>query len=66
LLTEDDLEQTVLSCLNGLGCKVLFSPDIAPDELLDERVDFSEVVLKTRLAGAVARLHPSLDAMDIL
>jgi type I restriction enzyme R subunit len=65
MLTENDLEQTVLSWLNGLGCAVLAGLDIAPGELLAERADFGEVVLKTRLHDALARLNPSLDASVI-
>jgi hypothetical protein len=34
---ENELEQNVLSWLNGLGCAVLAGPDIAPGELLAER-----------------------------
>ena len=49
MLNENDLEQTVLSWLNGLGCTVLSGPSIAPGELLAERAEFGEVVLKTRL-----------------
>ncbi len=61
MFTENDLEQTVLSWLNGLGCTVLAGPDIAPGELLAERAVFGEVVLKTRLRDAMVRLNPSLD-----
>ena len=65
MFTENDLEQTVLSWLNGLGCTVLSGPSIAPGELLAERAEFGEVVLNARLADALARLNPSLDASVI-
>ncbi len=52
MLNENDLEQTVLSWLNGLGCTVLSGPSIAPGELLAERSEFGEVVLKARLTDA--------------
>jgi type I restriction enzyme R subunit len=65
MLDENELEQTVLSWLNGLGCTVLAGPNIAPGELLAERAEFGEVVLKTRLRDALARLNPSLDATAI-
>jgi len=61
MLDENELEQTVLSWLNGLGCTVLAGPSIAPGELLAERAEFGEVVLKTRLRDALARLNPSID-----
>jgi type I restriction enzyme, R subunit len=65
MLDENELEQTVLSWLNGLGCTVLSGPTIAPGELLAERAGFGEVVLKTRLRDALARLNPVLDATAI-
>ena len=65
MLDENELEQTVLSWLNGLGCTVLSGPSIAPGELLAERADFGEVVLKTRLRDALVRLNPSLDETTI-
>jgi len=65
MLDENELEQTVLSWLNGLGCTVLSGPSIAPGELLAERAEFGEVVLKTRLRDALARLNPSLDETTI-
>ena len=65
MLDENELEQTVLSWLAGLGCTVLSGPNIAPSELLAERAEFGEVILKTRLRDALARLNPSLDATAI-
>ncbi len=65
MLNENDLEQTVLSWLSGLGFTCLCGPDIAPGELLAERAEFSEVVLKARLQDALARLNPSLDSTAI-
>jgi type I restriction enzyme R subunit len=65
MLDENELEQTVLYWLSGLGCTVLSGPDIAPGELLAERAEFDEVVLKTRLRDALARLNPALDATTI-
>ncbi len=62
MLDENELEQTVLSWLNWLGCTVLSGPSIAPGELLAERAEFGEVVLKARLRDAVVRLNPRLDA----
>ncbi len=61
MLDENELEQTVLSWLNGLGCAVLSGPSIAPGELLAERAEFGEVVLKARLRDTMSRLNPSLD-----
>lgn len=65
MLDENELEQTVLSWLSELGCTVLCGPDIAPDELLAERTEFGEVVLKRRLSDALARLNPALDPTAI-
>ena len=66
MLDENELEQTVLSWLSGLGCTVLSGPDIAPGELLAERAEFGEVVLKTRLRDTLARLNPALDATALM
>lgn len=65
MLDENELEQTVLSWLSGLGFTCLCGPDIAPGELLAERTDFGEVVLKRRLSNALTKLNPSLDASAI-
>ncbi|MEK6742231.1 MAG: type I restriction endonuclease subunit R [Nitrospirota bacterium] len=61
MLDENELEQTVLSWLNGLGCTVLAGQSIAPGELLAERAEFGEVVLKKRLRDALSRFNLSFD-----
>ncbi|MDA8422419.1 MAG: type I restriction endonuclease subunit R, partial [Nitrospiraceae bacterium] len=65
MLNENDLEQTVLSWMKGLGFTCLCGPDIAPGELLAERAEFGEVVLRRRLTDALIHLNPSLDPSAI-
>ena len=65
MLNENDLEQTVLSWMKGLGFICLCGPDIAPGELLAERAEFGEVVLRKRLTDALTHLNRSLDPSAI-
>ena len=51
-----------LSWLQALGYSVLHGPDIAPGELLAERVNYGQVILEGRLCQALARLNPALPA----
>jgi type I restriction enzyme R subunit len=59
-MTEDQLEQEVLSWLEDVGYQVLSGPDIAPDGDHPERQDYRQVVLLDRLREAVARLNPDI------
>ena len=61
-LTEADVEQAALDWLATLGWQVAHGPDIAPDTPAAERNDYGQVVLESRLRGALASLNPSLPA----
>ena len=59
-ITENDVEQAALAWLKRLGWQAAHGPDIAPDTLGAERIDYGEVVLAQRLRDALARLNPEL------
>jgi len=61
-LAESHVEEHTLTWLRELGYKTLFGPDIAPGELAAERSDWHDVILKNRLAAAIARLNPDIPA----
>ncbi len=61
-MTESIVEDAALAWLEAVGWRVAHGPDIAPDALLAERRDYSEVVLAQRLRDALARLNPDLPA----
>ena len=60
MITEDHLEQLALTWFQEAGWTYLPGPYIAPDAAASERADYGVVVLKARLAAAVARLNPKL------
>ena len=62
VISESTVEQAALAWLESLGWNVAHGPDIAPDTLTAERVDYGEVVLERRLRDALARLNPNLPA----
>jgi type I restriction enzyme, R subunit len=66
MITEDKLEQLAIQWFQDTGWIYAHGPDIAPEGAAPERADFREVVLKARLAEAVARLNPALtpEAVD--
>ena len=60
-LDEEDIELNALDELQAIGWNTRFGPDIsggAEDATLQERADFSEVLLDGRLRAALARLNP--------
>ncbi len=57
---ESVVEEAVLNWLGAIGWSVLHGPEDAPGELLAERVDYGQVVLRRRLRSALARLNPAL------
>ena len=59
-LTESDVEQVVLDWLAGLGWRTAHGPDIGPDGLNSERVDFGQVVLERRIRDTLVNLNPGL------
>ena len=61
-VAESVVEQAALTWLEGLDWRIAHGPDIAPETLGAERMDYSEVVLEHRLRNALARLNPDLPA----
>ena len=59
-ITESMLEDTCLDWLEELGWDRIHGPDIAPDTPSAERSSYSEVILKARLRGALARINPKV------
>ncbi len=67
-LDEEDIELNALDELAAIGWDVRFGPDISgggDDPSLQERTSFGEVILAGRLAAALARLNPSVDAVHL-
>ncbi|WP_339613654.1 type I restriction endonuclease [uncultured Rubinisphaera sp.] len=60
MINEDQLEQLSLSWFKNNGWNYANSVDISPDGDIPKRNDYRVVVLKDRLAEAVARLNPEL------
>lgn len=65
LITEDQVEQTTINWLQGLGYDYLHGHTIAPDGDAPERGDYRSVILKDRLAAALHRLNPDIPAPAI-
>jgi type I restriction enzyme, R subunit len=61
-LSEAQLESALLEQLGNLGFTCTSDDQIGPDGAQPEREAYDEVVLKGRLAAAVARLNPTLPA----
>lgn len=64
-ITENDVEQAMLEWLAGLGWSVAHGPDISPPDAKtpgSERDTYRDVVLRHRLADAIARLNPHIPA----
>ena len=59
-LTESDLEAAALAWFQDLGYETIYGPTIDPGEPGAERDDFEQVILRTRLEDALARLNPKL------
>jgi type I restriction enzyme R subunit len=59
-LFESHVEEAALAWLAELGYGVKAGPDIAPDSATPERASYDDVVLRRRLARAVARLNPAI------
>jgi len=60
MITEDQLEQQAIQWFQDIGWAYARGPDISPEGVAEERADFREVVLRGRLAEAVANLNPNL------
>jgi type I restriction enzyme R subunit len=63
---EPAVEEECLGYLRDLGYQTLDASELAPDAPAQERSDYTAVVLRDRLEGAVARLnlHLPTDALD--
>ena len=61
-LTESTVEEAALAWLESLDWRIVHGPDIAPDTLNAERLDYGQVVLEQRLRDALTRLNPDLPA----
>ncbi|MDD3448181.1 MAG: type I restriction endonuclease subunit R [Gammaproteobacteria bacterium] len=61
-LSEAQLETALLEQLAGMGYACVCDEDVGPDGRHPERAAHDEVVLRGRLAAAVARLNPQLPA----
>ena len=57
---ESTVEKAALDWLDGLGWQVAHGPDIAPDTLDAERLDYGQVVLEQRVSASLAQLNPDL------
>ncbi len=64
-ISEADLEEICLGWFEELGWNRIHSLDIAPDSPNAERPDYSEVILKERLRGALERINPDVPASGI-
>ena len=60
--SESVIEEAALAWLEALGYAIAYGPDIAAGQVAAERNDsgYRDVVLETRLRGALARLNPDL------
>ena len=61
-ITESEVEDAALDWLESLGWSVAHGPDIAPDTVAAERVDYGQVVLERRLRDTLAQLNLDLPA----
>jgi len=57
---ESHLEKAALEWFEELGYEIVFAPDIASDGVFPERKDYSELVLRDRLLGALSKINPTL------
>ncbi|MBL7556434.1 MAG: type I restriction endonuclease subunit R [Bdellovibrionaceae bacterium] len=65
-INEDTLEQEAKKWFMGIGYDTVFGPDIAPEAPNEERKDFSEVILTSRLRSAINRINTNIptEALD--
>lgn len=60
VITESHIEQAALDILRELGYEVIYGPDLLPDGLFAERMNYNEVVLNERLKKNIYDLNPHL------
>jgi type I restriction enzyme, R subunit len=61
-INETDVERAALAWFQELGYRLVFGPDLAPNEPGSERASFDEPVLTGRLRTALKRLNSTLPA----
>lgn len=61
-MTEDQLEQEMLTWLADVGYALANGPDIAFDGANPERADYKQTLLIQRLRDAITRINPSIPA----
>jgi len=59
-MTEDQLEQDMLTWLSEIGYTHIYGPDIACDGISPERSNYQEVLLIERLRTVINRLNPTI------
>jgi type I restriction enzyme R subunit len=59
-ITENHIELLAIQCLESLGYKYLYGPDVAPDGSSPERDSYHQVLLLNRLKHAVKRINPNI------
>jgi type I restriction enzyme R subunit len=64
-ITESVLEEAALAWFEALDYEIANGPLVAPGELLALRKDYSEVVLKEKLADSLAQINPKADKETI-
>jgi type I restriction enzyme, R subunit len=65
MIDENQLEQLAIQWFRDTGWSYAHGPEIAPEGSAPERADFREVVLRSRLAEAVARLNPAFPTATV-
>jgi len=65
-IAESAVEEICLDLFAELGWRVLYGPEIAPDQPAAERTSYREVLLGERLRSAVARLNPGLSPAEVM
>ena len=61
-ISEQNIEDTALKTLKGLGYRIIHGPDISPDGQDPERKCYDEVVLVERLKDSICRINPDVPA----
>jgi len=64
-VTENMVEDELLSWFEDLGYEVVFGPELAPDGATPERKSYKHVLLEGRLRDALHRLNPGLPTAAI-
>ena len=60
MITESAVEETTIDWFSDLGYQTAFGPDISPEGMVCERVEYSQVILVGRLRTALGNINPSI------